>query len=119
MSRYLMLVDDSMTFEDCLDLKVGDVYYESEYGAIIKAVVTTPPVIGEYTYNGKTSRNLSWESEIVGFDQKTMKFDDTVLVQNYGCTEGLMNYGPKMYRIFDIWDRETQKLLKSDEECQL
>ena len=106
MSRYLMTVDESMRFSDLTNLQEGDVFYESEYGAVVKATVSSPVNIYK-TDDGKDKVVFSATIEL--FDQENLKFLPNAEEASYLATDGLMHYGPKCYKKFYLWDREEQK----------
>lgn len=74
----------SMTFDEIASLKVGDVLFECQYGANISARVVIEPVAGT-GYEGR--RTLAWKAENTE--------DGTPI--DYGLTEGLEHYGPRIY----------------------
>lgn len=106
MSRYLMLVDESMGFIDLKNLQEGDVFYEAEYGAAVKSTVSSPVSICK-TDDGKDQVVFSATIEI--FDLENLKFLPNDKDASYLATDGLMHYGPKCYKKFYIWDRKEQK----------
>ena len=72
-------------FDKLAQMKVGDVFYECEYGANIRARVTTAPVIDTTSWEGK--RQLRWEAENTESGEPI----------SYLLTEGLDHYGPRIY----------------------
>lgn len=103
MSRFLLLQDDTLSFEDMAQLKIGDVLYENAgYGVIIRVKVTSEPIVAtedDYTFvtfAGTTNfldKGRGW-----GEDSQT----------DFRATKNLMHYGPKLMRDMYAWDRDHQ-----------
>lgn len=102
-----------MSFEDFKNLQVGDIYYESGYGAVIKATVLSKPQSKEEEIFDDKKEYLTWISSTCYFDKEENKFSEEKKETSYGVTKGLTHYGPQCYKSFGIWDREEQKMLDS------
>lgn len=73
-------------FDTLQTLKPGDVIFECEMGMNIKARVLNTPLLDAEGYEGK--RRLTWAAE---------NTEDGSPI-SYMVTEGLMHYGPHLYR---------------------
>jgi len=60
------------------NIKIGDVHYEFEYGAMIKTTVITLPKNNNGYWTWQSAR-------------------DNGHIVNYGVTEGMSHYGPNLY----------------------
>jgi len=67
------------------DLKIGDVFYECQSGFNIEARVTSTPESSTDGHEGRT--HWKWTAENTQNDE----------VINYGLTEGMEHYGPRLY----------------------
>lgn len=76
----------SIRDEEVKDFKVGDVFYECEYGATIKARVLSEPVKTGEDITGR--KQWRWQAE-------NLATGDTI---DYLITEGFSHYGPHLYR---------------------
>jgi len=72
-------------FDKLAQMKVGDVFFECEYGANIRARVTEAPVASNDGVDGK--RVLRWKAENTENSEPI----------DYMLTEGLDHYGPRIY----------------------
>lgn len=79
-----------MTFDDICKLKVGDVFFECEYGSNLRARVTFPPEVTTTTFNDDNK-----ERRQVNFIAVNTENDVSI---NYLITEGLEHYGARLYK---------------------
>ena len=73
-------------FEFAKALKVGDTFYECEYGINMKFVVNSIPNVSINKVADKDRVHVSWTST---------KLDGTII--KHSITEGLGHYGPRIY----------------------
>lgn len=69
------------------DLKVGNIFYECQYGINIEFEVSEVPVSSTVNLMGKERTQWTWKA-------KTKKG----IEEDFLLTEGLEHYGPKLYR---------------------
>lgn len=74
-----------INFEKAINFKIGDTFYECEYGINICATVISIPLL--YNNGVDNRRTLKW------FAKNTE--NDSVI--EYFMTEGLETYGPRLY----------------------
>lgn len=74
------------TFDDIAAFKVGDVAFECESGTNLRFSVETEPVVTNDGYEGRRQ---------VAFVGKNTVTGETI---QYRLTDGLMHYGPRLYR---------------------
>jgi hypothetical protein len=67
-------------------LKIGDTFYECDYGINIKFVVNSIPQVSITNVFGKDRTHISWTST---------NCDGTIT--NHSITEGMDCYGPRIY----------------------
>ena len=73
---------------DPRELKMGDIFYECQYGVNLKMNVLTQPIATKI--NLLTKDTLQWTWEAVNMI--------TNLKVDYTLTEGFGHYGPKLYK---------------------
>lgn len=67
-----------MRISDPMELKIGDIFYECEYGINFPMTVTEEPVFDSEQWKWKAVNELGYEV-------------------NYLITKGFEHYGPKIY----------------------
>lgn len=78
-----------MQFDDICKLKVGEVFFECEYGMNLRARVTEAPTVGTVTFQNETK-----ERRTVKFEAVNTETNNTI---SYLVTEGMGAYGPRLY----------------------
>jgi hypothetical protein len=78
-----------MTFDEIINLKIGDLFYEIIDYKSIAFIVISEPIVSDVVIFNETRRKVVWDAVCQDVPNYT---------QNYLVTEGLQHYGPKLHR---------------------
>jgi hypothetical protein len=80
--------DGTIRFDDACKLKVGDIYYEVEYGMMKLQVVEAPTIEND---------QVRWKAKMLRDNYVGVLTEDKQEIVDYLMTKGFEHYGPKIY----------------------
>jgi len=109
MGRYLVMVDESMSFKDLSEMRVGDKFYETDMGMMCMSIVKTP-VAKSLDEDGNNV--IDFKADVYDFNFKINDWLEGSREVLYKSNEGFMIYGGRFYKDYCVWDREEQKVIE-------